>query len=76
MNTKQSNFLELQIGDNSTYFDVTSGYPIKNRKINIENISKLSPIRAIELYVFISINIIKYINKNLICFLCIKINTG
>ena len=42
MNTKQSNFLELQIGDNSTYFDVTSGYPIKNRKINIENIIKSS----------------------------------
>ena len=40
MNTKQSNFLELQIGDNSTYFDVTSGYPIKNRKISIDNIIK------------------------------------
>lgn len=40
MNNKQSEFLELLQADSSTYLDVTSGTPSKNRKINIDNIIK------------------------------------
>ena len=33
MNNKQSEFLELELADNSTYIDVVSGLPLKNRKL-------------------------------------------
>lgn len=38
MNNKQSEFLEITRADDTTFFDVTSGFPVKNRKINVESI--------------------------------------